>query len=589
MIPPSAIWNPRWGEWLVEELVRNGCTTFCISPGSRSTPLTLAAARHPQAECRSGIDERGSAYFALGHARATGRPAVFICTSGTAVANALSAVIEASVEHLPLLVLSADRPPELQDTGANQTIDQTKLFGSHVRWFFDPGCPGPEFSPESLLSMVDQAVHRTRHPVPGPVHLNLPFREPFFPADELPGKKQSSVEPAPPEAWQREVQPWVRHTKPCRVPDDSVCTELRQNLPKRGILSVGRIPLDARLPVQELAQRLGWPIFADTTSGLRLGPCENRITHFDQLLLDGLPSASWQADAIWHLGFPPTSKRWLSYWEQTPAPQMVWIANHSERHDPVQRFRLRIEADSSLFCKTLISALPMPSTDSNWLQQWQNADVQVAKRMETHFGVNDAEPITSELHLAHWLTRQIAPEHALFLGNSLPVRMVDFYGSGSGPEVPVVANRGASGIDGLVSSALGYAQGAQQPVTLLIGDLSLLHDLNSLSGLAQADPPVIVLLINNHGGGIFSFLPVAQQEDVFERCFGTPHELDFRHAAKLFGLDYEAPDSLQSLSRAYKSAVARKRSALIEVVTDRKANVREQQHWQERLRSTFTH
>jgi 2-succinyl-5-enolpyruvyl-6-hydroxy-3-cyclohexene-1-carboxylate synthase len=268
---------------------------------------------------------------------------------------------------------------------------------------------------------------------------------------------------------------------------------------------------------------------------------------------------------------------------------MVWIANHSERHDPVQRFRLRIEADSSLFCKTLISALPMPSTDSNWLQQWQNADVQVAKRMETHFGVNDAEPITSELHLAHWLTRQIAPEHALFLGNSLPVRMVDFYGSGSGPEVPVVANRGASGIDGLVSSALGYAQGAQQPVTLLIGDLSLLHDLNSLSGLAQADPPVIVLLINNHGGGIFSFLPVAQQEDVFERCFGTPHELDFRHAAKLFGLDYEAPDSLQSLSRAYKSAVARKRSALIEVVTDRKANVREQQHWQERLRSIFTH
>jgi 2-succinyl-5-enolpyruvyl-6-hydroxy-3-cyclohexene-1-carboxylate synthase len=167
--------------------------------------------------------------------------------------------------------------------------------------------------------------------------------------------------------------------------------------------------------------------------------------------------------------------------------------------------------------------------------------------------------------------------------------MVDFYGSGSGPEVPVVANRGASGIDGLISSTLGYAQGAQQSVTLLIGDLSLLHDLNSLSGLAQADPPVIVMVLNNHGGGIFSFLPVAQQEDLFERCFGTPHELDFCHAAKLFGLDYEAPDSLQLLNRVYKAAVARKRSALIEVVTDRKANVREQQRWQEQLCSNFTH
>ncbi|MDP7156937.1 MAG: 2-succinyl-5-enolpyruvyl-6-hydroxy-3-cyclohexene-1-carboxylic-acid synthase [SAR324 cluster bacterium] len=589
MTPPSAIWNPRWGEWLVEELVRNGCTTFCVSPGSRSTPLTLAAAHHPQAECRIGIDERGSAYFALGHARATGRPAVFICTSGTAVANALPAVIEASVEHLPLLILSADRPPEFQDTGANQTIDQTKLFGSHVRWFFDPGCPGPEFPPEALLSMVDQAVHCTRHPVPGPVHLNLPFREPFFPAGELPGKKPPSVEPAPPEAWQHEAQPWVRHIQPRRILDDSASVELHQTPPKRGILSVGRIPKEARPSVQALAQRLGWPIFADITSGLRLGSCANRITHFDQLLLDGLPSATWQADAIWHLGFPPISKRWLGFWEQTPAPQMVWIADHSERHDPVQRFRQRIESDLGLFCKTLKSALPSPSLDSRWLQQWQDADAQVAKRMETHFGVNVAGSIPSELHVAHWITRQIAPEHALFLGNSLPVRMVDFYGSGSGPEVPVVANRGASGIDGLISSTLGYAQGAQQSVTLLIGDLSLLHDLNSLSGLAQADPPVIVMVLNNHGGGIFSFLPVAQQEDLFERCFGTPHELDFCHAAKLFGLDYEAPDSLQLLNRVYKAAVARKRSALIEVVTDRKANVREQQRWQEQLCSNFTH
>ena len=586
MTPPSALWNPRWGEWLVEELVRNGCTTFCISPGSRTTPLTLAAARHPKAECRIGIDERGSAYFALGHARATGRPAVFVCTSGTAVANALPAVIEASVEHLPLLVLSADRPPELQDTGANQAIDQTRLFGPHVRWFFDPGCPGPEFPAEALLSMVDQAVHRTRNPVSGPVHLNLPFREPFFPTTASLDEHRIADVPAPPESWQHEAQPWVRHAHPRRTPDDAALTELLQNCPKRGILSVGRIPADVRQPVQALAKRLGWPLFADITSGLRLGCCENRITHFDQLLLDRLPSATWQADAIWHLGFPPTSKRWLSLWEQTPATQMVWVADHPERHDPVHRFRLRIESDLGLFCEAVQSKTSNPNPE--WLRQWQAADERIAKLMDTHFS-EEADQIPSELHVARWLTQQVAPEHALFLGNSLPVRLVDSYGTGSGPEVPVVANRGASGIDGLVSSALGYAQGAQQPVTLLIGDLSLLHDLNSLSGLAEAEPPVIVIALNNHGGGVFSFLPIAQQEDVFERFFGTPHELDFLHAASLFGLDYEALDSLQSLSRTYKAAVARKRSALIEVATDREANVREQRRWQERLRSTFTH
>ena len=625
--PPSAIWNPRWGEWLVEELVRNDCTTFCISPGSRSTPLTLAIARHPQAQSHLGIDERGAAYFALGHARATGHPAVFICTSGTAVANALPAVIEASVEHLPLLVLSADRPPELQDTGANQTIDQTRLFGSHVRWFFDPGCPGPEFPPEALLSMVDQAVHRARHPVPGPVHLNLPFREPFFPAEKA--SDSSSVEPTAPDAWQATSQPWVRHGLPHRAPDDTAIAELLQDGPKRkaadsssdnfvrpepvkgneiglrqaqperksrtlpdlkrGILSVGRIPRKARQPVQELAQRLGWPLFADITSGLRLGSCENRITHFDQLLLDGLPSATWQPDVIWHLGFPPTSKRWLNFWEQTPAEQMVWIADHPERHDSAHRFRLRVEADLSLFCKTMTATLPDSHPDSGWLEQWQHADAQVAQLLDPHFGSPTTDPIPSELHVAHWLSQQVAPGHALFLGNSLPVRLVDFYGSGEGPGIPVVANRGASGIDGLISSALGYAQGTRRPVTLLIGDLSLLHDLNSLAGLGQANYPVIVIVLNNHGGGIFSFLPVAQQGEVFERFFGTPHDLEFRHAATLFGLDYEAPDSLQSLGCAYQAAVARNRSALIEVVTDRKANVREQQHWQEQLRHHLAH
>ncbi len=579
----ESAWNPLWGRLIVEECRRNGVDTFCVSPGSRSTPLTTAVARNYGVTARVFVDERASGYFALGYARATGKPAVLICTSGTAVANYLPAVIEASVEQLPLLIFSADRPPELKDSGANQTIDQSKLFGNYVRWFHDPGCPGPSVKTEALLSALDQAIHRTQHPLPGPVHLNLPFREPFHSALE----DLMLHADAAPERWEKSRAPWVRMGAARLLPDEADLEQLLEQLPEQGVLSLGRMPEAALPAVQQLAERLGWPVFADVTSGLRLGRgVPNRITHYDQLLLEGLPGSRWQPQEVWHLGFPPTSKRWLTRWEEHPVERMVWVADHSERLDSSFQFSERLIGDLELFADGLVRRLPEGPTDSPWLKQWKEADEQVATQLAQHLAKEQELP--NELQLAHALTEEIPDDHAFFIGNSLPVRMVDFYGSGAGNAVPVALNRGASGIDGLVASALGFACGKQRPTTLWLGDLSALHDLNSLALCQEADQPLILVISNNRGGGIFSFLPIAQQADVFERFFGTPHVWSFEKAAELFGLEYHASTTLSGCLEAYRELVRSGRSAILEIITSRQGNVQAQQQWQQVLRTSFS-
>ncbi len=578
----ESTWNPLWGRLIVEECRRNGVTVFCVSPGSRSTPLTISLARNSGVTAQVFIDERAAAYFALGYARATGKPAALVCTSGTAVANYLPAVIEASVEHLPLLIFSADRPPELKDSGANQTIDQSKLFGGYVRWFHDPGCPGPDAQPEALLSAVDQAIHRTCHPLPGPVHLNFPFREPFHSAPEDQRRHAEAI----PERWEQHPRPWIKMGSARLVPHEADLDSLVADVPKKGVLSLGRMPEAAQPAVKRLAEALGWPVFADVTSGLRLGSgVPHRITHYDQLLLDGLPSRTWQPEVVWHLGFPPTSKRWLTRWEHHPSPRMVWVADHSERLDSSFQFSERLTGDLECFTEGLLKRLPVRPEASLWLQQWQEADRTVANQLTLH--LNRVAEAPDELQLAHALTEEVPPEHALFVGNSLPVRMIDFYGSGEGHSVPIGLNRGASGIDGVVASALGFARGLQRPTTLWLGDLSALHDLNSLALCQEATHPLILIISNNHGGGIFSFLPIAQQEDVFERFFGTPHAWSFEKAAELFGLEYQAPASLADWRQAYRQLIRSGRSGILEVVTSRQGNVQAQQQWQQVLRASF--
>ena len=561
-------WNEHWGELIIEELVRHDTECFCISPGSRSAPLTVAVAKNPRAKSVIFYDERAAAYYALGHARASGRPAVLICTSGTAAANYLPAVIEASVDQIPLLVLTSDRPPELRETGANQAINQTFLFGTHVRWFFDPGCPCSEFTTEALLSTIDHAVSKTLQPLPGPVHLNFPFREPFFEnAEKQTNNKVETI---------TAQKVYVRNTAFSKVLPDSEIKEMLKNRPESGILSIGRVPADSLDSLKNLAEELAWPVFADVTSGLRLGEnCPNRITYYDQLLIEDMDSANWEIEAVWHIGFPPTSKRWLTHWGENPATQMVWIADHAERHDQSHNFRWKIECGIAEFCEQLVAELKLAErADVIPLktQQWLQASAKVEAVMEQHFPLYSEKKEIDDFALSRRLTEIIPETHGFFIGNSIPVRAVDMLGSGKGAEIPAALNRSASGIDGLIASACGYSSGLQRPVSLLIGDLSAIHDLNSFKLLADSSEPVFVVLLNNHGGGIFSFLPVAKQTDIFETFFGTPHSNDFLSVAEMFGLNYFRPDSISAFVKDYRQAVIENKSAVIEIFTERDKN-----------------
>jgi len=477
-----------------------------------------------------------------------------------------------------MIVLTADRPPELQQTGANQSINQNQLFGSHVRWFFDPGCPGSELPASTLFSCIDQAVHLARYPLPGPVHLNLPFREPLLlPNNQIP---EEIIRDPDLQGWKAGKKPWISHPLPKISADEKILENFAKNLPEQGILSIGRIPLTSISTVKKLAKDLAWPVFADIASGLRLGPeFPNRVTYYDQVLLDSDFLKSYPPQKVIHLGFAPTSKRWLGEMEKLPAETLVWIKEGSSRLDPTNRFRSVFETSMEDFCSEMISKLKKQKKPE-WTIHWLDQSKKIEKLME-QFITN--HPLFSEMKLVRILTKIIPESHALFLGNSLPVREVDFYGSGNGSEVKIGLNRGASGIDGLVASSAGYSKGLNQPLTLLLGDLSLLHDLNSLKLISESPKPIVLVVLNNHGGGIFSFLPVSEHKDIFETYFSTPHSLEFKDAAKMFKLSYFHPESPEEFESIFLKQASADKSCIIEVNTLKEDNIRVQKEWTEFL------
>jgi 2-succinyl-5-enolpyruvyl-6-hydroxy-3-cyclohexene-1-carboxylate synthase len=564
--------NQLWGYLIVEELVRNGANYFVISPGSRSTPLTVAVAQSQQANKIICLDERAAAFHAIGYARATGNPAVLICTSGTAAANYLPAVIEAAMDNLPLIILSGDRPPELRQTGANQTINQVNLYGDYPTWQFDFPCPTAEIRPNMVLTTIDLAVSRSRQSPGGVVHLNCMFREPLAPTD-------TQVEiPASLVKWSENRSPYTRYANKLTIPTPTEIESLIDTIVStiKGILVVGKLKSTAEMnAVIQLALRLKWAVFADVQSGLRLRQdFPNLIHYFDRLLLTDRSVELEQLDTIVQIGTRIVSPQLLKWIEKYPPTNYIAIVDNPERYDPNHLVSFRIESDITYLCDRLIQQLPQLPL-SNWVQKLRSASdrigITAAKFLKT-------SKLTEPL-IARTISELIPSQHGLWVSNSMPIRDLDMYGVGAidrekHPEnLRIGANRGTSGIEGAIASATGFAVGLQAPVTAIVGDLSNLYDLNSLALLQHNSQPVIVIIINNDGGGIFSFLPIAKSPQIFDTYFGTPHGLDFAHAAAMFKLDYYHPQDRDELIRDYNRSLANNHSAIIEVTTDRSENL----------------
>ena len=528
----------------VDELARCGMTDACTSPGSRSTPLVLALARHPRLRAHSHIDERSGAFFALGVAKATGRPVAIACTSGTAAANFAPAVIEASEARVPLIVLTADRPPELRGTGAGQTIDQIKLYGDAVRWFFEVG--NHEVVTDERIAWARMLACRAYAAAtgerPGPVHLNWPLREPLVP---------EGVRPAP--GGRSGGRPWIDVRRPPARPA-SLAAHI--DGPARGVIVAGRDDRGLSPAVPELARAAGYPLLADPLSGARRGGAA--IAHYDLLLRHRAFADAHAPEVVIRVGDLPTSKPLRSWLARLEGAKQILVDPEHAWQDPASVVDLVLDADP------LLLEPPVPS-DAGWLEDWRGADAAAAAAVERTLADDLSEP-----NVARAIATALPSDATVFVAASMPVRELESFWPVRDDAPRVLSNRGANGIDGTLSSALGVAAVAGGPVVALIGDVAFAHDIGGLLAARRLSLSLTIVLINNGGAAVFDYLPIAGEHDIYERHVATPPGLDFEAAARLYGFAHEQPASLAELRALLQRPAG---ATLIEVRTDRAAGV----------------
>jgi 2-succinyl-5-enolpyruvyl-6-hydroxy-3-cyclohexene-1-carboxylate synthase len=548
--------NALWCSVLVETLVRSGVTKAVISPGSRSTPLTMALVRHAKIETIPVLDERSAAFFALGLARQHHQPTLLVCTSGTAGANYFPAVIEAQESRVPLLVITADRPPEMRECASGQTIDQQKLFGSHVNWYHELAVPEAKLELLSYLRQaVAHAVGRTLQPETGPVHLNAPFRDPLVPVEDgtaalVRGKLDS------------DFFAMLVPTLPA-VPGGGL-----PELPRvaRGVIIAGpsqpENPAQYAGVVELLAHKTGWPVLADSLSPLRgyAAPGQPFVSTYDVLARNKALMEELRPEFILCLGGWPVSKPLRDWIGRLNGPS--WILSESAKnldalHGRTRSFRADLEV--------LAATLPDRQTEFAYSADWTRADALARTAIE--------EKMTAIDWLfegkAAWLLSQHLPgDTPVFVANSMPVRDLESFWAPNNRGCPIYFNRGANGIDGTLSTALGVAHGGK-PAILLTGDLALLHDTNGFLLRPKLKGSLTIVLINNRGGGIFQHLPVAQFDPPFEEYFATPQAVDFGKLSAAYGVEHVPVKDwghFASLISALPAAGIR----VLEIQTDRK-------------------
>jgi 2-succinyl-5-enolpyruvyl-6-hydroxy-3-cyclohexene-1-carboxylate synthase len=589
----------------VDELARCGMRMACTSPGSRCAPLVLTLAREERLECYSHIDERCSGFFALGAAKASGLPVAVTCTSGTAVAGLLPAAIEAHEARVPLLLLTADRPPELRENGAGQAIDQLKIFGDAAKWFFEVGTH--DATPERvrwIRTLACRAHWTALEGRPGAVHLNFPLREPLVTNEALPDDDTGRAA----------SRPYVRRAPTPAAGD----TRLREFVAesRRGVVVAGRHERETPLGIAAaaLCEALGWPLLADPLSGARRGSAA--IAHYDALLRDDSFAAAHPPDLVLRVGDLPVSKPLRTWLASIENVRQVTLDPEGAWQDPGSVLSDSIAMEPTATLAGLIDAAAAPTAvgspdrsdepgllslhlaDPDWLASWRSADERAAEAIlgVLHDDGLDEPSVAAELGVL------LSEEATLFVASSMPVRDIETFWPVRDDPPRVLCNRGANGIDGTVSSAFGAAAAGDGPVVLLIGDVALAYDIGGLLAATRLGLKLTIVLLDNDGGGIFDFLPVSRApmaredappttsgaiaaatsapggkpsaEDLYTRHVATPTGLDFVKVAALYGFVHEQVDTIPDFRAALERALApQSGSTLIHVRTDRAANV----------------
>jgi len=564
--------NNLWAEVFVKQLNSAGVKYACISPGSRSTPLTFSLAKNKKLKCFVNVDERSSAFFALGLAKASNTPVAIVTTSGTAAAELYPAIIEAYQQRVPLIICTADRPPELLNTGANQTINQHNLYKNHIRWFRNVGLPSLKRlklrrSQQTALRAVEVSTIKDK----GPVHLNFPFRKPLEPftfTDEVDpllikdlNKSIKNIEPLK----KKHDSEKLRRTKKFKKISELITNE------KEGIIIAGPMEynFNFRKQLKNLSSITGYPIIADATSHFRfkVNKNDNKIlSNYHAFFRSSEFNTSHKPKLILQFGRTPTSSTLETFLGNCDAPRYM-INEFGDWFDPSRKSKAVIKYNPEDFATEInnhLTKLNLKRNNSDWSEDFNKAEA-LAEKIKTEFIGKSTFP--NEPGIIKNILEALPDKAHILIGNSSPIRDFDNYAACSKKDFNIYFNRGASGIDGVTSTALGVAQ-LKEPAFLLIGDLSFLHDLNALAIANKYPAGLTVILINNNGGGIFESLPVSKERSILIEYFLTPHNLNLKDIITSFGVEYKLIKSWAQLNNSINDSVRKNKLNVLEIKTD---------------------
>ncbi len=564
--------NTFWAENFFSRLADLGVKYVCISPGSRSTPLTMAASSIKKLRSFVHIDERSSAFFALGLAEASGKPVVIITTSGTASAELYPAIIEAYQQRTSLIVCTADRPPELIGRGANQTINQHNLYSNHIRYFKDTGLPGPSAS--AIRRIRKYAGEAFIFSAGGPVHINFPFRKPLEPdsfTDELNERTLMLIGAHK----ARETKVLTKEIRPGRNTYKEILRAV--NDAENGLILAGpmKYDRDTKKQLLGLAEKLNYPVIADSCSQLRYGnSSKNILINYEAFLRNGKFVNEHRPDVIFHFGRTPSSRAVESWIGEIPAKRYI-INEHGDIFDPWNNASGVCKSSPSLFCRMLIEDTETTNSRA-FLDRYIKADDSAGKVKAELLAKSS---VSDECILIPEIINNLPDNSHLMISNSLPVRDLDYFSPQTEKNIIIHSNRGASGIDGILSTSLGISKALNKPAALITGDMAFCYDFTALLTALKYNIPMVVILINNNGGAIFGMLPISSYGKKFKDYFVNPHNLNFGAIIKGFNAGYRLIENREDLKNSMTSAFKEKRITVLEIKTDMKNSIRKRKEY----------